>query len=85
MHPLYKTPLSEIFPFLNICLKQVDEDGRTLHTADEKILTSDDVELSDCSSQANIDQRLAIHDGGAESDAIEEEKKQTINVGNLDE
>ena len=64
MHPLFKTPISELFPVLKMCMKQVDEDGRTLHTVDDQNLSSDEVEMSDTSSQAGIDQRLALREGG---------------------
>ena len=82
MHPLFKTPITELFPIFKMCLKQVGEDGRTLQTADEQNLSSDGLELSDTSSQANnIDQKLAIHEGELRSEAIEEEKKQPMSVG----
>ena len=82
MHPLFKTPISELFPVLKICLKQVGEDGRTIHTEEEQNLSSEGLELSDTSSQANnIDQMLVVHERGLGSEAIEEEKKQPMSVG----
>ena len=82
MHPLFKTPISELFPIFKMCLKQVGEDGKTLQTADDQNHSSEGLELSDTSSQANnIDQMLEVHERGLGSEAIEEEKKQPMSVG----
>ena len=85
MHPLFKTPISELFPILKMCLKQVGEDGKTIETVEEQNVSSEGLELSDCSSQGNIDKMLEIHEGGLEPEAIEEEKKRPIRIESLEE